>query len=109
MKHSLAIIYWLGERALRFRWILMALLGGWISFYELTRHGLGALHQPDFEFVFEVFIMGAIMPLLGGYLLTKLADSKANSIRQKERLDRYRALFQELAQRRELGELAKFL
>ena len=109
MEKSLDHHYWFSERVLRFRWVLMSLLGGLISFYELTKYGLGALQELEFDLLFEVFIMGGIMPLVGGYLLTKLVHSRAKSASYKRRLDQYKALFQELAQRRELGELVKFL
>ena len=49
------------------------------------------------------------MPLLGGLLLNKLVYYRADSAEQKGFLSAYKSLFRELAQRRELGELVKFL
>ena len=105
----LAIYYRFSEHVLGWRWVFMSLLGGLVTFYELSKHGLEALQKLNFELLFELFTLGVIMPLMGGYLLTKLAHARARSARYKERLIQYQTLFQELAQRRDLGEFLKFL
>src|SRR3972149_3085369 len=100
---------WLGKLILRLRWLLMALLGGLIVFYELTKHGLKALQELEFDLLFESLMMGFILPLLGGYLLTNLARQIAQYARNEERLEQHKLLLQELAKRQEWEELRKFL
>jgi len=109
LENSLNNFHRLGERTLRYRWVLMTLLGGLTSVFELRKHELGSFFQPNLELLYEIIVMGCILPLLGGFLLTNLVHSRENSARYKERLDQYKTLIQELARHRELGELIKFL
>ena len=93
----------------RFRWMLMGLLGGLMVAYELAQQGPGVFEKFDFEFLFEAFIFGLVLPLLGGNLLTNLAHYKTSYVRNKERLDRHIFLFQELAKHQDWAELKKFV
>lgn len=78
-------------------------------FYELTKHGLKALQELEFEFLFESLMMGFVLPLLGGYLLTTLARYKAECTINRELLDWYTYFFQELAKHQEWEELRKYV
>lgn len=68
---------WRSELILRLRWVLMPLLGGFVVFYELNEHGLKTLQDLQFNFIFEVSLMGLVLPLLGSSLLTKMAHPQA--------------------------------
>jgi signal transduction histidine kinase len=87
---------WLSDLILRLRWVLMSLLGGLIVFYELNDHGVEAVQELKINFLFEALVMGFILPLLGGILLTKLMRSRVQYAKKQEHLSQRKLLFSEL-------------
>ena len=99
----------LAEHLLRLRWVWMSLMGGLIVFRQLSERGSAALQNPDLELLVDILLLAVTIPLLGGFLLTRLERSHSLSSEYRRRLQKYQALVQELSQRRELGELTSFL
>jgi two-component system, NarL family, nitrate/nitrite sensor histidine kinase NarX len=105
MREAPPLVTTAGEKILRWRWAIMAVLGLFNIAVESVEEGSVFSRTPDAFYIIEVLLFGVVGPLCGGLALTVIAKSRQRQQSANRYLARHKELVALLASTRDWDEL----